>query len=86
MVGVSTGSIIVALLAFKKLAVADVESIYNEVGKQVFKQTYLGGITGIVKSHSYYDTAGYQRILQVKTLNQLFSHNCQSNFRNILLT
>jgi len=64
MVGVSTGSIIVALLAFKKLAVADVESIYNEVGKQVFKQTYLGGITGIVKSHSYYDTAGYQRILQ----------------------
>ena len=65
MVGVSTGSIIVSLLAFKKLAVADVESIYSEVGKQVFKQTYLGGITGIVKSHSYYDTAGYQRILQV---------------------
>ena len=80
MVGVSTGSIIVALLAFKKLAVADVESIYSEVGKQVFKQTYLGGITGIVKSHSYYDTAGYQRILQVKMPNQLFSLNFQSIF------
>ena len=65
MVGVSTGSIIVSLLAFKKLAVADVESIYNEVGKQVFKQTYLGGITSIAKSYSYYDTASYQRILQV---------------------
>ena len=86
MVGVSTGSIIVALLAFKKLAVADVESIYNEVGKQVFKQTYLGGITGIVKSHSYYDTAGYQRILQVKTLQKLFRHDYQTIFRNLLLT
>ena len=69
MVGVSTGSIIVSLLAFKKLAVADVESIYSEVGKQVFKQTYLGGITGIVKSHAYYDTASYQRILQVTKLS-----------------
>ena len=72
MVGVSTGSIIVSLLAFKKLAVADVESIYSEVGKQVFKQTYLGGITGIVKSHSYYDTAGYQRILQVSSFSTYF--------------
>ena len=69
MVGVSTGSIIVALLAFKKLAVAEVESIYNELGSQVFKQTYLGGITGMVKSHSYYDTANYQQIIQVKILN-----------------
>ena len=71
MVGVSTGSIIVALLAFKNLAVADVESIYNEVGKQVFTQSYLGGITGMVKSHSYYDTASYQRILQVRTIYQV---------------
>ena len=67
MVGVSTGSIIVSLLAFKKLPVADVESINNELGAQVFKQTYLGGITGIVKSHSYYDTSNYQQILQVRS-------------------
>ena len=68
MVGVSTGSIIVSLLAFKKLAVADVESIYNELGGQVFKQTYFGGITGMVTSHSYYDTASYQQIVQVHIL------------------
>ena len=64
MVGVSTGSIIVALLAFQRLSVEETLKIYKELGAEVFNQSYIKAVTGIVTSHSYYDTAKYEDILK----------------------
>jgi calcium-independent phospholipase A2-gamma len=64
MVGVSTGSIIVALLAFQKLSVDEVSKIYLEIGAEVFSQTYIKAVTGMVRSQAYYDTSKYESILK----------------------
>ena len=65
MVGVSTGSIIVSLLGIQKLTVSEVESIYTELGAEVFKQSIYGGVSGIVRSHAYYDTEKFIEIVKV---------------------
>ena len=40
-IGVSTGSIIIGLLALKKMSVDEAAQIYQDIGAQVFEQTYL---------------------------------------------
>lgn len=41
--GVSTGSIILSFLAFHKMSVAEVESLYLKLGTQVFSGDLLSG-------------------------------------------
>ena len=65
MVGVSTGSIITALLGVKKLTVTEVKEIYNDLGAEVFKQSLYDGVKGMVTSHAYYDTEKYENIVKV---------------------
>ncbi len=70
MIGVSTGSIIVGLLAFKKVPVSEAIKYYKELGTEVFSQTYIKAVTGIVTSHAYYDTSKYEDILKSFTGDQ----------------
>ncbi|TRY74653.1 hypothetical protein TCAL_00576 [Tigriopus californicus] len=62
--GVSTGSIIASLLAFHKMSVNEVASAYKTLGAEVFKQNMFSGATGYLRSHSYYNTLAYERVLQ----------------------
>jgi calcium-independent phospholipase A2-gamma len=47
-IGVSTGSIIIGLLALKKMSVDEAAQIYQDIGAQVFEQTYLKAVQGMV--------------------------------------
>ena len=47
-IGVSTGSIIIGLLALKKMSVDEAAQIYQDIGAQVFEQTYIKAVTGMV--------------------------------------
>ena len=60
MIGVSTGSIIIGLLAFKRLSVKEVTKLYEELGAEVFQQSYLDAMMGMVKSQAYYNTSKYE--------------------------
>ena len=62
--GVSTGAIIAAFLAFSKLSIAEIERIYDELGKKVFTRDVIRGATGWVMTHSYYDTRLYEETLR----------------------
>ena len=73
MIGVSTGSIIVGLLAFKRLSVNEVTKLYEELGREVFQQTYIKAVTGIVKSQAYYDTSKYEAILKEYASEQVMA-------------
>ena len=64
MIGVSTGSILIGLLALKKMKVDDVAQIYQEIGAQVFEQNYIKAVKGMVMSQAYYDTLKYEAFLQ----------------------
>ena len=64
MIGVSTGSILIGLLALKKLTVDEVTQIYQEIGAQVFEQNYIKAVKGMVMSQAYYDTLKYEAFLQ----------------------
>lgn len=63
-IGVSTGSIIIGLLALKKLSVDEATKIYHEIGAQVFQQTYIKAMTGMVMNQAYYDTLKYEAFLK----------------------
>ena len=73
MIGVSTGSIIIGLLAFRRLPVKDVIKLYEELGSEVFQQSYLKAVTGIVKSQSYYDTSKYEAILKEQASDEIMA-------------
>lgn len=62
--GVSTGAILAAFLAFKKMPIKDVEKLYLDFSVQIFKQNRLYGAKRMVVSQSYYDTLFYEQLLQ----------------------
>ena len=73
MIGVSTGSIIIGLLAFKRLSVREVTKLYEELGAEVFQQSYLAGMTGMVQSQAYYNTSKYEAILKEYATEQVMA-------------
>eukprot|EP00095_Tigriopus_kingsejongensis_P010573 snap_masked-scaffold1137_size60140-processed-gene-0.4 protein:Tk10573 transcript:snap_masked-scaffold1137_size60140-processed-gene-0.4-mRNA-1 annotation:"conserved hypothetical protein" len=62
--GVSTGSIIASLLTFHKMSVSEVATAYKNLGVEVFKQDLFSGATGYLRSHAYYNTPAYEKVLQ----------------------
>ena len=63
--GVSTGSILAALLGFRKMPIDDVEKIYLQFSAKVFQQNIISGTKGLVSSYSYYDAKNFEEQLKI---------------------
>nr|CAB3264983.1 calcium-independent phospholipase A2-gamma-like [Phallusia mammillata] len=61
--GVSTGAILAFLLGIKRIPIEDIESIYRQLGSEVFNQSRLVGTGKLMVSHAYYNTETLQKIL-----------------------
>ncbi|XP_045480446.1 calcium-independent phospholipase A2-gamma-like isoform X2 [Harmonia axyridis] len=62
--GVSTGAIIASLLVVQKKTLDEIEQIYESIGTQVFTQHPIKGTSNLVWSHSYYNTALWEKLLK----------------------
>lgn len=65
--GVSTGAIISVLLGAKRMKVQEAKEIYMDISRQLFNQGKFSGVSGLLLSHSYYNTKKWIDILK-KTL------------------
>ncbi|KAK6110588.1 Patatin-like phospholipase family protein [Brugia pahangi] len=63
-VGVSTGAIIGALLAAKRLPVGKCKEVYIEISRELFSQGKFSGMSGLLLSHAYYNTEKWKQILK----------------------
>jgi patatin-like phospholipase/acyl hydrolase len=68
--GVSTGAIISVLLGAHRMNVKDAKDIYMELSRQLFKQGKLSGVSGLLMSHSYYNTKKWVEI--IKNVSKFF--------------
>ncbi|CCD74151.1 PNPLA domain-containing protein [Caenorhabditis elegans] len=62
--GVSTGSIIAALLTAKGYSVKECREVYMDVSKRLFSQGKFQGSMGLILKHSYYNTNLWISILK----------------------
>ncbi|XP_015600988.1 calcium-independent phospholipase A2-gamma isoform X2 [Cephus cinctus] len=63
--GVSTGSILAAVLGGHKTKTLDeISELYKEIGTKIFTQSTLKGTSNLMWSHAYYDTALWEELLQ----------------------
>ncbi len=62
--GTSTGALVAGLLCIKKASIAEVESMYHEMGTKVFKMNNLLGISQLFLTHAFYDGKLLQRIIR----------------------
>ncbi|KAI6187226.1 Calcium-independent phospholipase A2-gamma [Aphelenchoides besseyi] len=62
--GVSTGAIISVMLAARRMKVREVKETYMEISRRLFSQTRLSGVSGLLLSHSYYNTKKWMEILK----------------------
>ncbi|XP_014870103.1 calcium-independent phospholipase A2-gamma-like isoform X1 [Poecilia latipinna] len=62
--GVSTGAILAFMLGLGRVSLEECTEMYRQIGTEVFKQNPLVGTVNMGWSHSYYDTATWERILQ----------------------
>lgn len=63
-VGVSTGAIIATLLGAKELRVSEAKLKYMEISQKLFDQGKFSGVSGLLLSHSYYNTSKWVQILK----------------------
>ena len=63
-VGVSTGGILATLLGAKRKSVDECKAIYLEISRQLFNQGRLSGVSGLLLSHSYYNSKKWVEILK----------------------
>ena len=68
--GVSTGAIIASLVGVKQHTLDEISEIYKNLSIQIFTQSALKGTSSLVWSHSYYDTALWEKLLQEKIGDQ----------------
>ncbi|XP_043977005.1 calcium-independent phospholipase A2-gamma-like isoform X2 [Gambusia affinis] len=64
--GVSTGAILAFMLGLARVSLDDCTEMYRQIGTEVFKQNPLVGTVNMGWSHSYYDTATWEKILHHK--------------------
>ncbi|XP_016531181.1 calcium-independent phospholipase A2-gamma-like isoform X2 [Poecilia formosa] len=64
--GVSTGAILAFMLGLGRVSLEECTEMYRQIGTEVFKQNPLVGTVNMGWSHSYYDTATWERILHHK--------------------
>ncbi|XP_074034206.1 calcium-independent phospholipase A2-gamma [Leptinotarsa decemlineata] len=69
--GVSTGAIIAALLVLKQKSLNEIAEIYKTISTEIFTQSTLKGTSNLVWSHSYYDTALWEKLLKNQWDNKL---------------
>jgi len=62
--GVSTGAVLALLIGASRKSLDEVEALYREISTDVFRQDRSSGLGGLLWSHSYYDTARWEKILQ----------------------
>ncbi|KHN88331.1 Calcium-independent phospholipase A2-gamma [Toxocara canis] len=63
-VGVSTGAIIAVLLGARQLSIKQSKEIYMEISRELFSQGRFSGVSGLLLSHSYYNTKKWVEILK----------------------
>jgi calcium-independent phospholipase A2-gamma len=62
--GVSTGSILAFLLGAHRRTLNECEGLYNELSRDIFSQNSIIGAGSLFWSHSYYNTANWEKILK----------------------
>ncbi|CAH0552148.1 unnamed protein product [Brassicogethes aeneus] len=62
--GVSTGAILLTLAGLKRCSLDEVSDIYRNLSTQIFTQSTFKGTSNLVWSHSYYDTALWEKLLR----------------------
>ncbi|KAJ8925966.1 hypothetical protein NQ315_009819 [Exocentrus adspersus] len=68
--GVSTGAIIATLVGLRQKTLDETTEIYKNISMQVFTQSALRGTSNLVWSHSYYDTALWEKLLKAQWDNR----------------
>lgn len=68
--GVSTGAIIATLIGLRQKTLDEAAEIYKSISTQVFSQSALKGTSNLVWSHSYYDTALWEKLLKAQWDNR----------------
>lgn len=69
--GVSTGAIIATLIGLKHKTLDETAEIYKNISMQIFTQSALKGTSNLVWSHSYYDTALWEKLLREQWNNKV---------------
>ncbi|XP_061178689.1 calcium-independent phospholipase A2-gamma-like [Saccostrea echinata] len=64
--GVSTGSLILAILFLFRRSITECEELYLECSRQMFTQNKTRGYSQLVLDHSFYDVELWERILKEK--------------------
>lgn len=64
--GVSTGAILVFLLAVLQVPLCECEQLYRRLSSDVFKQNLIMGTLKMSWSHAYYDTHTWETLLKEK--------------------
>ena len=62
--GVSTGSLLGAMMSIWRVPLSDIEHIYKEFSTDMFTRSRWVGALTSVRSHSYYNTQEWEKILQ----------------------
>lgn len=62
--GVSTGSLILAILFLFRRSITECEELYIECSRQMFTQNRTRGYSQLVLDHSFYDVELFERILR----------------------
>jgi len=61
---VSTGAIIACLVGAKKMPIAEARTVYKDISQQLFTQGKFSGVSGLLLSHSWYNTKKWVEILK----------------------
>lgn len=62
--GVSTGSILAFLIGANRRTLSECEALYKQLSQEIFNQNSLIGAGNLFWSHSYYNTAAWEKILK----------------------
>ena len=62
--GVSTGSILAFLIGAHRRTLNEFEGLYKQLSRDIFNQNSLIGAGSLFWSHSYYNTANWDKILK----------------------
>jgi calcium-independent phospholipase A2-gamma len=62
--GTSTGAVLAALLGIYKMPLNEIERQYKIFVKEIFQRNRAAGISSLIGSYGYYDTAVWESMLK----------------------